>query len=82
MNNTTIATVRTTWNTTLLAIVASIIFKVTGWTITVDELLQFAPLLAPVVAIFYRASRVVADKWPKVGYILFGVNQQPEYHRA
>lgn len=79
MNDTTTATVRTTVNGTVLTAVIALVVKITGWDITVEEVLPYTPLMVPIIAIFYRASRAIADKWPKIGVILFGPRATPTY---
>jgi len=75
----TVATVRTAVQTTILAAVVTGIFKITGWQVAVEDLLPFVPVLLPVAAVFYRLSRAVGDRWPVVGYILFGIPRPPIY---
>lgn len=79
MKSTTVATVRTTWNTTLLTVVLGVIYKWTGWKLAVEDVLLFVPVFAPLVAIFYRACRELGDQFPVLNRILFGVNQAPTY---
>ncbi len=73
------ATIRTTVNLTVLTILSSLIFRVFGWEVSVDELAFWTPVIAPVAAIFYRASLVLSEKWPWLGYILFGKVRPPTY---
>lgn len=79
MNDTKKATVRTTVNTTVLAAICALVYQLFGWSWTVDDLLPYVGLVAPVVAVFYRLSLWASKKWPTVGYILFGINEQPTY---
>lgn len=79
MNNTTTATVRTTVNGTVLAIIVVVISKLTNWQVQIEDLAPYLPIFAAVLAIFYRLSRAVTDKWPVVGYVLFGKVATPKY---
>lgn len=74
---TTTATVRTGWNMTLFAAVASLIYKWTGWNLQVEDLLPLSPVIGIVGGIFYRLSRYIADSAPQVGWILFGTKKAP-----
>ena len=82
MNPTTIATVRTGWNAGVLALVLALVRRVFGFEVSVELVELFAPVLAVVVAIFYRASRVLADRYPTLGYVLFGSPQSPTYPKG
>ena len=75
----TVAVVRTAVQTTILSAVVAAIFKITGWQVQVDELLPFVPVMLPIAAVFYRLSRAVGDRWPGVGYVLFGIPRPPVY---
>lgn len=79
MKDTTTATVRTTVNTTVLAALGALLYKIFGWDIKVEDMLPFLPVIAAVVAVFYRLSLAVTAKWPVVGYILFGRTTPPTY---
>jgi hypothetical protein len=79
MNDTTTATVRTTWNGTLVSALIVAIAKVFEVQIQLEDLATFLPLIAGAIAVFYRASLAIADRWPKLGGILFGVNKPPAY---
>ena len=79
--STNTATLRTGVNTAVFSAIVAVIAKVTGASIRVEDLAPWMPLLAPVIgaaaAIFYRLSRVIADKWPSIGYVLFGTKKAP-----
>ena len=79
MNDTTTATIRTTWNGTIVAglIVASA--AIFGWDISLDDLGPFLPVIAVAIGVIYRLSLALAEKWPKVGYVLFGRRETPAY---
>jgi hypothetical protein len=79
MNDTTTATVRTTWNGALVAATIVAAAKVFGWTVNLDDLAPFLPVIAGAVAVFYRVSLALAERWPWVGNVLFGVNKPPAY---
>ena len=81
-SDTAIATLRTTWNTSILTALSVAVYKIFGWKVTVDELLPYMPLIIPVVGVFYRASVAISGRWPMVGKILFGVNKTPAYAKA
>jgi hypothetical protein len=44
-----------------------------------ENIKYFVPVIAVVVGIFYRVSLVVAQRWPKAGYILFGIKEPPVF---
>lgn len=74
-----VGTVRTTVNTTILVAIAAILAKVFKVKVEAEDLLPYAPIAVPVVAIFYRLSRAVTDRWPQIGYVLFGNTRPPDY---
>jgi len=82
MNDTTIATVRTGWNTTIFAAFAALVYKLFGWEVKVEDLLPYLPVILPVAAAFYRLSRLISEKLPWIGYVLFGVNRPPSFASA
>jgi hypothetical protein len=77
MNDKNVATVRTGWNVGLFTAAAALLYKLTGWVVTVDDLLPFAPVIAIVGGVFYRLSRVISEKVKWLGYILFGNTSTP-----
>lgn len=77
--NLNVATVRTTVQTVVLTAVVAVIAKLTDWQVEVDDLLPYVPLLAPVAAVFYRASRWLTARYPSLGWVLFGSGKEPEY---
>ena len=77
MNDTTTATVRTGWNLTLFSAVVALVSKLTGWTLTVEDLLPFTPLVGIIGGVFYRFSRVLSEKVSWLGYVLFGSPRTP-----
>lgn len=76
-NNT--ATIRTTWNGIIVSVLIVLAAKYFNWTITVDDLLPFMPAIAAVIAVVYRLSLVISEKWPKAGYVLFGKARKLTY---
>lgn len=78
MKSKNVATVRTTVNSTALLILASVGSHLFGWNVDLSDPVVVAAL-AVVTPIFYRASRWACDKWPTLGYILFGKSATPEY---
>lgn len=79
MTDTSTATVRTTVNGTILTAVIIGIANLFGWTIELADLTPFIPVLAGAILVFYRASLYVAERWPKLGYVLFGKTEAPVY---
>ena len=79
MNDTNTATVRTTVNGTILTAVIIGAAALFGWTIDVADLAPWLPVLAGAIAIFYRASLYVSERWPKLGFVLFGKTEAPAY---
>ncbi len=78
-SNETKATVRTTANLTSLTLVVLILNRIFDWDISLDDLLPFTPLIAGVIAAYYRISRYVAKRWPTMGYLLFAYVEEPRY---
>jgi hypothetical protein len=76
-NNT--ATIRTTWNGIIVSVIIVLAAKYFNWTITVDDLLPYMPAIGAVIAVVYRLSLVVSEKWPKAGWVLFGKKAAPTY---
>lgn len=74
-----VATVRTTVNGTILAVLAAIAAKVFKVKVEAEDLLPYSLIAAPVTAVFYRLSRVATDRWPQIGYVLFGNARPPAY---
>ena len=79
MNDTNTATVRTTVNGTILTAVIIAVAAIFGWSIEVSDLAPFLPIFAGAIAIFYRGSLYVSERWPKFGYVLFGKTTSPAY---
>lgn len=77
-----VGTVRTTVNSTILVAIAAIAAKVFKVKVQAEDLLPYAPIAVPVVAIFYRLSRAITDRWPQIGYVLFGNARPPAYPPA
>lgn len=78
MGNKQIATVRTTVNSTALALVAMLLSRLFGVTIDLTDPLIVAAV-AVVTPIFYRLSLWASEKWPVLGYVLFGKNATVSY---
>lgn len=76
-----IATVRTGWNTTIVIGIAGAISRYTDVDLNVEDPLVVA-VLGGAVVVFYRLSRVVADRYTWVGYVLFGNARPPAYPPA
>lgn len=79
LKNTTTATIRTTVNGTVLTAVAAIVAKLTHTDVSTDDLLPYLPAAPIVIGVFYRTSLWLTDKFPTVGYILFGKRDEPIY---
>lgn len=77
-----VGTVRTTINTTILVAATALAAKVFSVKVEAEDLLPYAPIAVPVVAVFYRASRAITDRWPRIGYVLFGNARPPAYPPA
>jgi len=79
MNDVNLATKRTAINVGGLAAFIGLVAKLFGVDITVsaDQLVALSPLIAAVVAVSYRVSRLLASKFPKSGWVLFGSGQEP-----
>lgn len=75
----TVGMVRTTVNGTVLAALLALFAKITGKEIKVEDLLPYVPLFAPVLAVFYRLSLALSQKFPWLGVALYGINKPPEY---
>lgn len=71
------ATVRSGWQVGVLSAVVALVYKLTGWEVTIDQLLPYAPAIAVVAGVFYRLSRVLSEKLPWIGYVLFGNKKTP-----
>ncbi len=71
------ATVRSGWQVGVFAALASILYKLTGWEISLEDLLPYSPVIAVVGAAFYRLSLVISEKLPWIGYVLFGNRKTP-----
>jgi hypothetical protein len=79
MNDNNTATVRTTWNGTLVAGFIVLGAKLFGWEVTLDSLAPWLPVITVFIAVFYRLSLVVSETWPRVGWVLFGKASPPAY---
>jgi hypothetical protein len=79
MNNTNIATVRTTWNGALVAGLLVAAANVFGWSLELADLTPWLPVIAAFIAVFYRLSLAISEQWPKVGWVLFGKAASPSY---
>lgn len=72
-----VASVRTGWHMAVFSAIAAFIYKISGVTITVDDLLLLSPAVGVVGGVFYRASRYFTEKYPALGYVLFGTKKTP-----
>lgn len=79
LSDATVGTVRTTVNVTWMAVLATALARWTGWDIKVADLLPFTPAILGIGAVFYRLSRLVADRFTWIGYVLFGIPRPPIY---
>ncbi len=79
MNDTNTATVRTTVNGTILTGVIIAVANLFGWTIEVADMAPFLPVLGFAILVFYRLSLAAVDRWPILGFILFGKRTAPVY---
>ena len=79
MSNTSTATLRTTVNGTVLTAVLALVAKFTGIEVTLEDVLPWTPIIVPIIAVFYRASLYLSEKFPKLGWVLFGRNTPPTY---
>lgn len=79
MNDTTTATVRTTWNGALVAGLLVAAANVFGWSLELADLTPWLPVITAFIAVFYRASLWVSERWPKLGWVLFGKVAKPSY---
>jgi len=70
--------IMTTVNTGILLI----LFRACEWIFQVDitpeNITRWIPVFAVVVGIFMRLSLYIADRWPPVGYVLFGIKEKPD----
>ena len=78
MNDTNTATARTGTNVTVAAILGYLLVNVFGRNIDVADpaFILFAGVGATVV---YRVSVILADLWPPLGYLFFGIKTPPTY---
>lgn len=79
MTDTLRASLRTGWFAGILTAILGTINARFNWDLTVDDLLPFAPVVAIAAGVAYRASRVLADRWPSIGFVLFGSTKTPTY---
>lgn len=77
LSDTNTASVRTGWQAGVFTALVALLYKLTGWKIELEDLLPFAPVAAVAAGIFYRISRVISDKLPWIGYVLFGNRKTP-----
>ena len=79
LQDTTTGSIRTGVNGAVFTSLIVLLNAVFGWNITVSDLAPYLPLLSVVYAFFYRLSRLIADKVPGFGVLLFGVHKPPVY---
>ena len=79
MNDTAIATKRTTVNIGGLTVVLGLLAKIFGWKWNIDanQLAQYGPVIGVAYGVWYRLSRLVTTKVPALGWLLFGSGQEP-----
>lgn len=73
----TTATIRTGWYIGVVTVVTAGASKLFGWTVEVEDLMPYAPAAAVGAGIVYRALLLAVNKWPWIGYIVFGDKQAP-----
>lgn len=73
-----VGTVRTTVNTTIVLVVAGVLSRYTTLDVDLGDPFVVAALSA-IIAVFYRLSRVIADRYTWIGYVLFGSPRTPAY---
>lgn len=73
-----VGTLRTGWNTSIVLVVAGVLSRYTKVELDVEDPMTVA-VLSGAVVVFYRLSRVVADRWTWIGYVLFGSQRAPAY---
>lgn len=78
MSDASVATTRTTVNSTVAALFALVLSNLFGWEISVSDPVYLA-LVGFGVPVFYRLSLWASAKWPTVGYVLFGTGKTPTY---
>jgi len=74
-----IASTRTTVNTTVLAMIVMLANKFLNWNLTVEDLLPWMPIIVPVYYAGVRVSYFLAERFPKVATVLFGIVKEPVY---
>lgn len=79
MKSETVGTVRTTVNMTVLTLIATVIARYTNWSVEVEDLLPYTPLISGAVLVFYRLSLYVSQKFTWIGVVLYGINSPPKY---
>jgi hypothetical protein len=82
----TVGTVRTAVNGTVAATVVAVVLAVLnawrGWELDIDDplvVLVVVPAAGFTLGAIYRLSRVIADRWRWLGYVLFGIPRPPVY---
>ena len=77
-----IASTRTTVNTTVLALIVMFANRFLEWDLTVEDLLPYMPVIVPVYFFFVRLSYAIAEKYPALARVLFGIVKEPVYEAA
>lgn len=73
-----IAGIRTGWNAVVVAAVVWVVQRVAG--VELDTSDPVIVVVVPaVVAVGYRLSRLVSDRWPAFGWVAFGIGKAPSY---
>jgi len=78
MNDLNTATTRTGVNTTVAALIGYLSVRLFGWDIDVADPM-FIVLAGVGATIVYRVSVILADLWPPLGFLFFGVRTPPKY---
>jgi hypothetical protein len=77
-SNTAVATTRSGVNATTAAVIAWIVFRVTGWELHIDDPV-FIAIVGVAYTAWYRVSRFLGELWPPLNILLFGVASAPNY---
>lgn len=74
-----IASTRTTVNTAVIAVIVMLANQIFGWELTVEQLLPFMPVIVPAYFFVVRVSYYLAERFPTLGRVLFGITAKPLY---
>jgi hypothetical protein len=70
---------RTAVNVTVVGYVIAVISRITGWEINVtpEDMVWLVPVIGFLMGVGYRLSRWATNKWPTLGWFLFGSGKEP-----